>query len=152
MDPMVVEISPLTASDRAGWEVLARGFKAFFGAEISDEGYEQTWRRLLDGDQIRGIAARLDGRMVGIAHYFFHTTVWKGERCYLQDLFVDPETRGRGVARALIEWVAREAEQHGAVNVYWHTTQGNVTARALYDKVASGRDFVAYTRPVSVGP
>jgi GNAT superfamily N-acetyltransferase len=141
-----VEISPLTESDRAGWEVLARGFNASFEREISDDGYEQTWRRLLDGEQIRGIAARLDGKVVGIAHYLFHANIWKADRCYLQDLFVDQEIRRRGVARALIEWLAGDAEEHGAVSLYWHTTQDNATARALYDKVGSYKGYIAYTR------
>lgn len=50
----MVEISLLTGSDRAGWEALARSFKAYFETEVSDHEYEQTWRRLLDGEQIRG--------------------------------------------------------------------------------------------------
>lgn len=84
--------------------------------------------------------------MVGLAHYFFHASVWSAGNCYLQDLFVDKVTRRRGVAKALIEWVARDAEEHGAAKLYWHTTQDNATARALYDKVASFRGFIAYAR------
>ncbi len=133
----VVEINLLTESDRAGWEVLARGHHAHFGAEFGDDGYEQTWRRLLDGEQTRGIVARLDGRMVGIAHYVFHASVWRaGGRCYLADLFVVPEVRRRGVATAMIRWVARDAEEHGAPRLYWNTLE-DAPARALYDKVAN---------------
>jgi ribosomal protein S18 acetylase RimI-like enzyme len=144
----MVEISPLTESDRAGWEVLARRYHALFGTEVSDEGYEQTWRRLLDGGQIHGIAARLDGNMAGFAHYFFHVSIWSAGNCraYLQDLFVDTEARGRGVGRALIEWLAADAGEHGAARLYWHTTQDNTTARALYDKVGSFKGFIAYAR------
>lgn len=148
MDAML-EISPVTGSDRAYWEVLARGFNAYFATEVGDDGYERTWRRLLDGTQIRGIAARLDGKMVGFAHYFFHTSVWSAGDCYLEDLFVDQEHRRRGVALALIEWVARDAEEHGAAKLYWHTTQDNVTARALYDKVAKFKGFITYTRQLT---
>jgi GNAT superfamily N-acetyltransferase len=145
----MVEISPLTGSDRASWEVLARGFNTYFETVVSDDRYEQTWRRLLDGEQIRGIAARLDGKMVGIAHYFFHTSVWSAGNCYLQDLFVDQETRRRGIARALIEWVARDAQEHGVAKLYWHTTQDNASARALYDQVASFKGYIAYARKLN---
>jgi GNAT superfamily N-acetyltransferase len=146
----MVEISPLTRSDRAGWEVLARSFKATFETEVSDDGYEQTWRRLLDGEQIRGIAARLDGKVVGIAHYLSHASVWSaGNAYYLADLFVDQEMRRRGVARAIIEWLARDAEEHGAARFYWHTTQDNAASRALYDKVARFTGHITYSRQLN---
>ncbi|MCP3804990.1 GNAT family N-acetyltransferase [Allokutzneria sp. A3M-2-11 16] len=135
----MVEISFVTASDRADWEVLARGHHSFFGTEVSDEGYEQTWGRLLDGGQVRGILARLDGKAVGVAHYVFHASIWGAGRCYMADLFVAPEVRRRGVASAMIEWVARDAEEHGAPRLYWNTLE-DAEARALYDKVASFKD------------
>jgi GNAT superfamily N-acetyltransferase len=132
----MVEISPLTESDRAGWEALARGHHACFGTEIGDDGYEQTWRRVLDGEQTRGVAARLDGTIVGIAHYVFHAGIWQaGGRCYLADLFVHPSARRRGIATALIKWVAKDAEEHGFPRLYWNTLD-NAPACALYDKVA----------------
>jgi GNAT superfamily N-acetyltransferase len=54
------------------------------------------------------------------------------------------DTRGRGVARALIGAVADWASTRGCSRVYWHTHESNVTARALYDKVAQNRGFIRY--------
>jgi GNAT superfamily N-acetyltransferase len=140
----VVEINFLTESDRACWEVLARGKDAYFETERSDDDYEQTWRRLLDGEQ-RGIVARLDGKMVGIAHYVFHASIWGAGRCYLADLFVDAEVRRRGVATAVIKWVAWDAEEHGFPRLYWNTLE-DAPARALYDKVGKfHKGFIFYT-------
>lgn len=141
----MVEISFLTASDRARWEVLARGKDSYFAVERSDDDYERTWQRLLDNEQIRGIAARLDGTMVGIAHYLFHASIWYSGRCYLADLFVDAEARRRGIATAVIEWVARDAEQHGFPALYWNTLE-DAPARALYDKVGKHhKGFIHYS-------
>ncbi|MFJ1762234.1 GNAT family N-acetyltransferase [Amycolatopsis sp. NPDC088138] len=130
----MVKIGYLTEPDRAHWEVLARGKDAHFDVERSDDAYERTWRRLLDDERIRGIAARLDGRMVGVAHYLFHASVWYSGKCYLADLFVDPEARRRGIATAMIEWVARDAEERGFPALYWNTLE-DAPARALYDQV-----------------
>ena len=144
----MVEISPLAACDRADWEVLARGHHAHFDTEVSDKGYERTWQRLLEGEQRRGIAARLDGVMVGIAHYVLHPAIWGDGRCYLADLFVTPGARRRGIARAMIQWVARDAEESGAPRLYWNTVQ-DAPARALYDQVAKhheGLILYAYQR------
>lgn len=149
----MVEISVLTESDRACWEVLARGKDTYFKVERSDDDYERTWRRLLDDERIRGITARLDGRMVGIAHYLFHASIWYSGKCYLADLFVDPEVRRQGIATSVIEWVARDAEDHGFPSLYWNTLE-DVPARALYDKIGTlhkGLIHYAYRRNTSPG-
>jgi GNAT superfamily N-acetyltransferase len=144
----MIEIGPLRPEDRAAWEVLARGYKAFYQESEPDEAYEQTWRRLALGTELSGLGARLDGRLVGIAHYLFHPAFWSGEACYLQDLFTDEAARGRGAARALIEGVAAAARERGADRLYWHTQEGNARARLLYDKVARFTGFIRYAYPL----
>jgi GNAT superfamily N-acetyltransferase len=145
----VIDVGPLRSEDRAAWEVLARGYKTFYETIVPDEGYEETWRRLLGGSGVFGVGARLDGKLVGIAHYLFHTTVWSTDACYLQDLFVDEAARGQGTARALIEWVAETARNRGASRLYWTTKQDNAQARTLYDKVARFNGFIRYDYPLT---
>ncbi|WP_410569035.1 GNAT family N-acetyltransferase [Amycolatopsis sp. cmx-4-61] len=114
--------------------MLARGKDSHFDVSRSDDAYERTWRRLFDDERIRGIGARLDAELVGFAHYVFHASVWYAGKCYLADLFVDAGARRRGVARAMIEWVARDAEEQGYPGLYWNTLE-DAPARALYDQV-----------------
>lgn len=140
----MIHIAPLAPEDRADWESLARGYKAFYGTMIPDAHYDQTWRGLLADERIHGLGARLDGRLVGIAHYLFHAQTWSPDCCYLQDLFTAEKARGKGVATALIEAVAAEAERRGAVNFYWLTKEENRKARALYDRIARWRGFLRY--------
>jgi GNAT superfamily N-acetyltransferase len=144
----VIDVHPLAPEDRAAWEVLARGYKDFYETVVPPEGYEETWRRLLHGPELHGIGAWLDGRLVGIAHYLFHVAFWSADACYLQDLFVAEEARGRGVARVLIDQVASAARARGCARLYWTTKQDNAVARALYDKVAEFRGFIRYDHPV----
>ncbi|MFC4591596.1 GNAT family N-acetyltransferase [Sphaerisporangium corydalis] len=141
---VVIEIGPLRAGDRAVWEVLARGYKTFYRTTVSAEEYDRTWARLLAGSELHAAGARLDGRLVGIAHYLFHPMVWSEDGCYLQDLFVDETARGQGAARALIEHVAEAARGRGAARLYWTTKQDNARARVLYDKVARFNGFIRY--------
>ena len=83
--------------------------------------------------------------MVGLAHYLFHRSTTRIEPvCYLQDLFTDPALRGRGVGRALIETVYRQAQVAGARRVYWQTQVTNQAGRALYDRVAKHLGFIVY--------
>ena len=135
---------PLAAADRAAWEPLARGYKRFYATDTSDAEYERAWQRLVAHDRVFGMAAELDGRVAGIAHYLFHTSTWTERVCYLQDLFVAPEARNQGVARALIAAVAGAAQASGATRYYWFTQEHNAVGRALYDKVARFNGFLRY--------
>jgi GNAT superfamily N-acetyltransferase len=143
-----IEAGPLAAANRVEWEALARAYKAFYRIDLPDSAYESTWQRLLLRDGIRGLGARVDGRLVGITHFLFHTGIWSQCACYLEDLFVEHAARGRGVARALIGAVAEDARAEGAGRLYWLTHESNATARALYDKVAASSGFVEYEYPL----
>ena len=146
---MSIEIRPFEEGDRDRWDALARAYKAFYRTELPDETYDRTWQRLMARDGIHGLGAHADGRLVGIAHYLFHTGIWSARACYLEDVFVDPVCRGRGIARALIEAVAGDARGQGATRLYWLTHESNSTARTLYDKVANSSGFIEYEYPMS---
>lgn len=145
-----IAIGPLGADDRVEWEVLARGYKQFYETPLPDAEYDLAWARLLAGSA-RGLGARVDGRLVGIAHFLFHGSTWAERVCYLQDLFVEPAARGLGAARALIEAVADAARAEGASRYYWLTQRHNAAARLLYDRLAAHRGFIRYDYPLE-GP
>jgi GNAT superfamily N-acetyltransferase len=145
---MTVTIRPLTNADRAAWEPLWQGYLTFYEATLAPEVTDHTWSQLMaDGDDPNGLCAIDEaGAMVGITHYLFHRTTWAiGDYCYLQDLFVAPETRGTGAGRALIEAVYAAAEKQGASTVYWLTQHFNETARQLYDRIGTETPFMKYT-------
>jgi GNAT superfamily N-acetyltransferase len=145
-------VHPLRAEDRLSWQVLARGYKAFYATPTTDAEYDTAWARLVAEDGVHGLGAFVNGRLVGIAHYLFHTAVWARSNCYLQDLFTLASARGQGVARALIEAVAVEARARGAARYYWTTRDHNATARALYDKVAWHAGFIRYDYAMPPAP
>jgi len=130
---------------------LARGYKDFYKTPIADTEYEEAWKRLLAKDDVFGLGARQNGRLVGIAHYLFHTSTWTQTACYLQDLFTTHEARGNGVARLLIEAVAHQAQERGATRYYWLTQENNAVARVLYEKVAKHNGFIRYDFPLRAG-
>ena len=134
---MTATVTPLELQDRPRWAELWTAYLAFYNTTVPPEQYDSTWTRLHDG-RIHGLAARdADGRMIGLAHYLFHEHSWSMRpSCYLQDLFVDPEVRGTGAGRVLIEAVAQAARAADSFRFYWSTDTGNATARQLYDRVA----------------
>src|SRR5690349_22992730 len=104
-------IGKLTPADRSDWEALFRGYIEFYGRTEPDAMYETKWREFLDDTRVHALGARLDGRLVGITHFFAHPSTSGPDVCYLQDLFTAEEARGRGVGRALIAAVAGWARE-----------------------------------------
>lgn len=145
----MLEIRPLIDSDHAEWRRLWTGYLEFYETTVPEEVYASTWERLLGNDpqDFTGLIALKDGKPVGLTHYVYHRHCWKIENvCYLQDLFVDPETRGTGAGRALIEAVYAAADRAGCPTVYWMTQDFNETARRLYDRIAKKTPFIKYQR------
>jgi GNAT superfamily N-acetyltransferase len=62
----------------------------------------------------------------------------------LQDLFTSQAARGKGVGRALIEFVYAEAKAKGANRVHWLTHETNAEAMVLYNNVAQRTGFLQY--------
>jgi len=146
---MSVTIRPLAAEDHDAWLPLWQGYLTFYEAGVPDAVTAVTWRRLVDpAGPVHGFGAfDADGGMVGFVHYLYHPVTWSvADRCYLEDLFVDPATRGTGAGRALIEAVYRAADEAGADQVYWLTAEDNATARRLYDRIGRLTPFIKYRR------
>jgi GNAT superfamily N-acetyltransferase len=142
----MLTIEPLQPNDREDWERLFRAYIGFYERTLPEAEYERAWRRFQAATEIHARAARLDGHLVGIAHFLTHAHTNAADVCYLQDLFTDPAARGQGVGRGLIEHVAGWARERGASQLYWRTRDTNAPARALYDRVAEYRGFIVYQR------
>lgn len=147
-------ISRPTPADRAEWNALWQAYITFYDSEVPTHVTDSTFARILADDELHGAIARdASGRAIGLVHWLTHAATWStGVYCYLEDLFVDPEARGSGTGRALIEHVREWAAQHGADKVYWLTQSDNATARALYDRVAVSTGFVHYEIDLDPGP
>lgn len=146
---MPTTIRPLAAADEAEWRRLWTGYLEFYESSVSEEVYRTTFARLLGGDEhdYHGLIAEQDGKPIGLTHYLFHRHCWRVENViYLQDLFVDPEARGTGAGRALIEAVYAAGDAAGCPTVYWMTQEFNTTARQLYDRIATVTPFIKYQR------
>lgn len=144
-----IEIRPLTATDEAAWRRLWTGYLAYYETRVPDEVYQSTFARLLGDDpqDFHGRLALVDGQPLGLVHFLFHRHCWKIENvCYLQDLYVDPQARGTGLGRKLIETVYAEADANGTPAVYWLTQDFNATACQLYDRIAKVTPFIRYSR------
>lgn len=144
-----LEIRPLELSDEAEWRRLWTAYLCFYETSLPEDVFRKTFARLTgeDGASMAGLLAVSGGRVVGLAHFLFHRSTWSTlDVCYLQDLYADPEVRGTGIGRALIEAVYERAAAAGAPEVYWLTQEFNTTARRLYDRIAGKTPFIVYQK------
>jgi GNAT superfamily N-acetyltransferase len=143
---MRLNIRAIAPSDREIWLKLWHGYIEFYKATIPAEQDELTWSRLLDTNYNSfGLVAEVDGKVLGLTHYSFQTSTWAPiGYCYLEDLFVTPESRGLGIGRALIDAIREIAITAGSSRLYWNTDSSNETARKLYDSYARESGKVQY--------
>ena len=127
---------------------LFDAYRIFYG-QTSDRLLARRFlsERLERGESVLLLA--LDGepdRAVGISQlYPIFSSVTARPRWLLNDLFVVPEARGRGVGRALLEGARRLAVETGAAGLDLATAPDNVSARRLYESTGWERDeFLHY--------
>jgi len=76
----------------------------------------------------------------GLAVLRFRPSIWTpGLECYLAELYVVPGRRGRGLGRALMEAAIALARREGADYMDLGTSEDDVAARALYERMGFSR-------------
>ena len=72
----------------------------------------------------------------GLAVLRFRPSIWtEGLDCYLEELYVVPERRGQGLGRALMEAAIDLARREGAAHMELGTSEADVAARGLYERM-----------------
>lgn len=144
-----IVIRPLSATDRLSWREMWAGYCDFYQTTVPADVTESLWRKLAgDSEQVKGLIAIQadDGQALGFANYVLNPHTWSDQTlCYLEDLFVKPEARGRGVGHALITRLIELGKATGWRRVYWHTNVDNAAARRLYDQFGPADPYVRYT-------
>jgi GNAT superfamily N-acetyltransferase len=91
--------------------------------------------------------AEVDGEVAAGALWFRNFSTWDGVAgIYLEDLYVRPRFRRRGLARAMLSTLARECIAGGYTRLSWAVLNWNVDAIALYDAVGGQpqREWTTY--------
>ena len=90
------------------------------------------------GATARALIAELDAEPVGYAVWFASYSTWLGRNgLYLEDLYVTPEMRGRGVGKAILRQLAALAVAQGCGRMEWSVLDWNAPAIAFYESVGA---------------
>ena len=140
-----IEIGQATADDLPAAAVLFDEYRQFYRQAPDPDGAAAfIGARLALGDSALFLA-RLDGAAAGFTQlYPSFSSVSMGRIFVLNDLYVRPDCRRRGVADALMRVAEEYAAAQGALRLALSTERGNATAQALYEQRGWQRDETYY--------
>lgn len=86
----------------------------------------------------RCLIADWSGQPAGFALYFYNYSTWRGKPgLYLEDLFVLPEMRGKGIGKALLEKLAQVAVAENCYGIAWQVLEWNEPAIKFYESIGA---------------
>ena len=131
-----VEVRPAREDEIDELMPLMRAYCEFYESDPPDEGVIEMLRTLItDPSQGAVFIARDGDQAIGVATLDWKWSSLKGARIgYLEDLFVDPESRGSGTADALIRACADRCRELGMPALLWATMPDNHRAQKVYDR------------------
>ena len=137
-----IEIRPAREDEIEELLPLIRAYCEFYETQPDDEGLRVMFQTLIaDPSQGAVFIAHNGATAVGFASLDWKWSSLKAARIgYLEDLFVDPEARGRGIADALIEACADRCREHGLPAMAWQTAPDNHRAQRVYSRTGAAFD------------
>ena len=123
---------------------LMRAYCDFYEVSPDDDDLLAVAHALIrdpDGEGVQFLARDAGGRAVGFATLYWSWSTTDACRIgVMNDLFVDPTARGRGLAEQLIEICRERCTRRGARRLTWQTAPGNLRAQAVYERVGATRE------------
>ena len=99
---------------------------------------EKIESSVFDRGEAKVLIAELEGTPVGFALYFYNYSTWMaGKGLYLEDLFVRPEARGKGIGKKLLKTLAGIAADEGCSRFDWVCLDWNEPSIAFYKKMGA---------------
>ena len=140
-------IRPVGTEDRPAWDALWRANCQHFQAPpMTPALLDALWDRILDPCfPMRAWLAWEGGVALGLAHVILRPHSFSLRHIgWIEDLWVAPEARGRGLGRALIATLAEVGRAEAWRRLEWETEAANAGARRLYDRIAEPDDHPRY--------
>ena len=139
-------IRPIKIEDKKDWEKLYRCYADFYKVEMSDEILTTVWTWLFDQNhEVNGLVYEENSKVIALAHYRKMPSPLRGKYIgFLDDLFVDPEHRGKKIGEKILSELKDISEKNKWGLIRWITRNDNARAKSLYDKVSEKTTWDTY--------
>lgn len=129
----MLEISQASPADAVQLRPLVERYRSFYKQSPSDKTLEFLTARLSANEAIV-FMARENGVAVGFTLlYPTFSTVSLSDVWLLNDLYVEVEMRGKGIAKELMDAAEQAAREASATRVFLRTAHDNKVAQSLYE-------------------
>jgi ribosomal protein S18 acetylase RimI-like enzyme len=145
----VWSLRPTTAADIPTLHRLMRDFAAYEKLQhrfrITEAGLHDAL--FADGAIMRSILVDGDAATIGFALWYFQFGTFTGRwNLFVEDIYVDPAYRGRGIGLALFRHMARAAVARDCIDMEWNVLDWNTPAIEFYRRLGAKpvRDWIAH--------
>jgi GNAT superfamily N-acetyltransferase len=146
-------VRPAEPEDRPQLLELIKGYFAFYHTPLPATAKVESFLDVLERDPGLGIqlVADADGRLQGFASLYACLDTLLADRILvMNDLFVDPSLRNRGVGAALFDASLAYATAHGYARLDWVTAADNHDGQRFYDRHGGRRGpWISYSLTVT---
>lgn len=136
----MINISPATSEDSA---TILRLIKALAEYEklshevVADEKTLSSWL-FCTAPKAHALIVELDGKVIGFALYFYNFSTFLGRPgIYIEDVFIEPEYRGKGAGKAVFQYLAAKAVAEGCGRLEWWVLNWNEPALNFYHSIGA---------------
>ena len=143
----MVNVTVPSLDDESAWRELYHGYADFYKMPMTDEILDTLWSWIHDKHNpfYCIVAGNKDDRLLGFMHFRAMPSPLRGAMVgFLDDLFVCPDARGKGVVAALYTELENQGREKGWPLIRWITAENNYRARSVYDKLSSKTHWVTY--------
>jgi GNAT superfamily N-acetyltransferase len=136
-----------THHDKASWAALFLGYQSFYEVPNNPDVIERVWEWIhyLDHQTECLLARKENGRPIGLAHFRNLARPLSGTQAgFIDDLFVELDSRGSGAADALVNTIAEIGRERGWSWLHWFTAEDNYRGRGFYERVAHANPWKTY--------
>ena len=137
---VTLRIEPATERDLPAIVHLVRQLAIYEKLEHAVAASQDDFRQALFGPERNAYAlmAFADDAAIGFALYFYNFSTFLGKRgIYLEDIYVEPEYRGRGIGSALLKRLARIAKEQHCGRVEWAVLTWNQPSIDFYRRLGA---------------
>ena len=139
-------IRQIKTEDRNDWKKLYKSYAEFYEVEMNDKLLQKVWSWLHDKNhEVEGLVYVVNENIVAFAHYRRMPRPLFGKDIgFLDDLFVDPDHRGKRIGEKIINELQKISKSRGWDLIRWTTRNNNIRAKSLYDRVAEKTSWDMY--------
>lgn len=147
MNKSNVNITVPEVADESQWRHLYQGYADFYQVDMNAQIMDNVWDWIHDKNNpfYCIVAKDKGGTLLGFMHFRAMASPLRGAMVgFLDDLFISPNARGKGVVSALYDELKQQGQQRGWPLIRWITADNNYRARAVYDGLSNKTHWVTY--------